>query len=335
MPDEHLSVAHHEADQVLAPRISPLETMIRAWLHAKRGKSGSPHTAKAYARTLKSYRAYLLERGYDLDSPATETLSLLAQAWAARSWTKKNGEAVPPSPATFNQRLSCVSSFYRYALRHKVVYDNPIDLLADQRRKVQPYGKVQDIPFAPIQQKLAAIDTSSLAGKRDYALLTLTMATGRRVAEVAALTWGDVRLTAPKAVITFARCKGGKQMADTLGANTTAALLAWLRAFYGDPTDMAPEQPLWVSLSHLQNYGGPLSVRSLELISQQRLGIHFHGLRHINARLLEAKGAKVSEIRDRLGHSDLSTTGQYLASLGRADNPYADAIDAALGGEEG
>jgi hypothetical protein len=31
----------------------------------------------------------------------------------------------------------------------------------------------------------------------------------------------------------------------------------------------------------------------------------------------------------------LSTTGQYLASLGRADNPYADAIDAALGGEEG
>jgi hypothetical protein len=29
----------------------------------------------------------------------------------------------------------------------------------------------------------------------------------------------------------------------------------------------------------------------------------------------------VSEIRDRLGHSDLSTTGQYLASLGRADNP--------------
>lgn len=51
-----------------------------------------------------------------------------------------------------------------------------------------------------------------------------------------------------------------------------------------------------------------------------------HALRHTFAKAMEDSGAKVSEIRARLRHSSLATTGRYLAALSQADNANADAI---------
>src|SRR4051812_13963951 len=91
----------------LAPATAPLDLAIAAWLHAKTGRTGSQRTVRAYADTLASFRAAVPAAGPDLDGEA-RALALLAQAWAA------SGD---PAPATFNQRLAVVSSFYRYAYR--------------------------------------------------------------------------------------------------------------------------------------------------------------------------------------------------------------------------
>ena len=110
------------------------------------------------------------------------------------------------------------------------------------------------------------------------------------------------------------------------------ALTTYLHTLYGARLgNLAPDAPIWVALSRNRPNRPALSVRSLETICHERLGIHFHGLRHMFARTMEDAGAKASEIQGRLGHSSLATTGRYLAALRSAENPHAEAIADLLG----
>jgi integrase len=82
---------------------------------------------------------------------------------------------------------------------------------------VQAYGKAVALTPAAIKHKLQAIDQSALDGQRDHTLLAIALQTGRRLAEIAALTWSDLRFHDDgRATMTFQRCKGGKTMRGTM-----------------------------------------------------------------------------------------------------------------------
>ncbi|NJP04140.1 MAG: hypothetical protein HC837_00170 [Chloroflexaceae bacterium] len=145
------------SNQHLTTRI---DAAIMAWLHAKTGRSNSMKTQRAYAETIKSFRAMLISAGLDLDSDA-DMIQLAAQSWAAQ------GE---PSPATFNHRLAVVSSFYSYAHKMRLLPETAAtDLSRVERRRVQAYGKAQALTPEEAQMMLAQIDQSDIAGQRDYA----------------------------------------------------------------------------------------------------------------------------------------------------------------------
>ena len=297
-----------------------IDQIVQAWLDAQRA---SLRTRRAYADAVASFRAALQAAGHDLDA-APEAVALAAQAWAGQ------GDA---AAATYNQRLACVSSCFRYAMRHGLLRgENPIARV--QRQRVQAYGKAVTLTPVAVRQKLQAIDRSALDGLRDHALLAIALQTGRRLAEIAALTWSDMRFHDDgRATITFQRCKGGKTMRDTIPPALTRTLLSWLQAFYGRKLgELSPETPLWVSLATNGTRGKRLSTRAIEQICQERLGTgKAHVLRHSFARALEDAGAKVSEIQARLGHESLATTGRYLAALRADENPHADALAALFG----
>jgi integrase len=134
--------------------------------------------------------------------------------------------------------------------------------------------------------------------------------------------------------LTWRRCKGGKQMSDTLDTRIGRALLDWLAAFYGSAlTTLKPDAPIWVSLScdrsgrPLASYGASLSPDGITYICRQRLGTgHVHALRHTFARAMERSGATTSETQRKLGHTSLDTTGRYLSALNSAENPLAAAL---------
>jgi integrase len=298
-----------------------IDGIVQSWLNAKTGKSGSQQTRRKYQQTLDDFRATLATLGYTLDSPPALVLAV-AERWA---------EARNPSPATHNHRLAVLSSFYSYAVKMGYLDAAPaLDRI--EKRKVHTYGKVAALSPAEAKARLAAIDTSGPAGKRDYALLLLALTTGRRVAEIAALRWADCKLSGSRVTVTFARAKGGKQMADTLSPGASKALLGWLQAHYGNLATLPSDSPLWVSFSG-NSRGRPLSAVSMEALCKRHMGINFHGLRHTFARVMEDSGAKVSDIQARLGHESLQTTGRYLAALRKADNPYSDMLDSLFGAE--
>lgn len=305
----------------LVSRAAPLDLTIAAWLDSKAGRSGSTHTHKIYQTTIADFRQRLQAGQLDLDSDP-RAVALAAQGWAGLN---------SPAPATFNRRLAVLSSFYTFARKGGMLdLDNPIGLV--ERRPVQSYAGIEALAPADVKKKLAALDRSELEGKRDYAALAVALATGRRLAEVAGMRWSHLHFEGERIKLHFPRAKGGKVMADVLPVGVSRALTSYLHALYGKGlASLAPDAPIWVALSRNRPARPALSVRSLETICHDRLGIHFHGLRHTFARTMEDAGAKVSDIQGRLGHSSLATTGRYLAALRSAENPHAEAVADLLG----
>lgn len=295
--------------------------VIAAWLAAKAGRSGSVKTERAYTDAARSFRATLQAVGHDLDADAA-AVALVAQAWAAQG---------DPAPSTFNQRLAIISSLYSYAEKRRLLVSNPIRLV--ERRTVQGYAAAVPLDAGTIRERLEVIDRTTLVGRRDYALLAVFLATGRRLAEVAALTMGDLTIQGERVQLVFRRAKGGKVLRDQLGAGTSAALLDWLRVCYGeDLAGVAGEKPVWVSLARNGTKGQGLSTRAIGLMCEARIGTSkVHALRHTFAHAMEGAGAKVSDIQARLGHSNLATTGRYLAALRAAENPQSEALEALFG----
>lgn len=293
-----------------------VDEMVAMWLHAKRR---SQATQRRYAAEMARFRAMLHPQGLDLDSNAA-VLASLAQGWASVARSSE------PGPATINLRLAALSSFYRYALRsgHEGWSDNPIARI--ERQKLQQYANAQALSYATVKAKLAAIDTSTLDGQRDKTLLMLALVTGRRLAEIAAMRRAHLSYEIPHFTVLFPHAKGGKVMRDTLTGNMSAMLNDYLRAVNASGLLRDP-QAVWIALGP-NNRGGALKPRAIERICEQRLGLqHFHALRHTFAQAMEQAGAKVSEIQARLGHSNLATTGRYLAQLVSDKNPYAGIIE--------
>lgn len=317
-----------------------LDVLILGWLDAKFRRSKSTRTRDAYKEILKDFRDGLITAGLDLDNQGEDALAniaLLAQAYAGGS--KRPDKEV--SSSTYNLRLSVLSSFYEHAIKQCALEVNPIKRV--ERAKVQQYAHAQPMDKEEVERRLSAIDRSKLQGKRDYALLTLLLQTGRRLTEVVALECRNLVLIGDKITITFERCKGGKTMIDTLPPQFTYILLDWLKAFYG--SDFAPgasndTRPVWVCLVETQkrhgkgkiHIGDKLGHQAFASICERWLGTSkVHVTRHTWARIMEDLGAKVSDIQARLGHESLATTGRYLAALKRADNPYAEKLASQFG----
>lgn len=319
-------------ENALSPIVTStsLDLAVMSWIAAKFRASTSERTRDTYTEILGQFRSLLVRQGLDLDSnPAA--VALVAQVFASSSVRGK-----PVAPATHNQRLAVLSSFYRYA--HKqgeesplYLEHNPIERL--ERAKVQAYAAAQPLHDETVALALAQIDQNTLAGKRDYSLLSLLLQTGRRAQEAQSLLWGDVSLHQGRATLTFQHCKGNEVMIDELPATITEVLLRWLRAYYGpDLERLSPDAPLWVSLARDQSHGKQLGYLSINLICKKHLGVSkVHVTRHTFAHTMEQIGAPVSEIQARLGHKSLATTGRYLASLKRAENRFGDQLAARYG----
>jgi integrase len=318
----------------LIPYDRTLENLIDGWIFDKlNSKSGSKKTETAYRDTLQSFRETLQRGGLDLDSEDTRTISQVAAIWAGmrKPNAKREGEI---APATYNQRLAIISSFYAYLKEQGIECHNPIEDV--KKRKVQAYAQAAPLDGDDVTTNLAAIDRSTQQGKRDYALLAIALQTGRRASELAGLRWRHVQLTGKKntrkVTLHFDHCKGGKKMRDTLDDDTAHVFLDYLHTAYGPRLmSLDKDAPIWISFSR-QNDGQAISIHTLTDICETYFGTgKLHALRHTFAVEMEKAGAPLSEIQHRLGHENITTTSIYLKAVRSADNPYASKLSARFG----
>jgi integrase/recombinase XerD len=187
---------------------------------------------------------------------------------------------------------------------------------------LQPFraeGRLAYNPRVPKQQPRALSDDrwidlfSTLRSNRDRALLSLTVSSAARSAEVlglhvADIDWGEQQIRVHRK---------GSGAAQWLPASPDA--FVWLRLYIADlPTPLGPNDLLWWTLRRRNRGGGlvrqPIDYEALRAVfrrANDRLGSNWsmHDLRHTAAlRMSRDESLTMRDVQTILGHAHLSTT---------------------------
>lgn len=182
---------------------------------------------------------------------------------------------------------------------------------------------------------LESIDRSSLAGKRDYAMLSLMVTTGLRDCEVARACIEDMQTIAGQSAL-FIQGKGhdGKDQAVKLAQKVEKAIREYLK----ERGETDKKAFLFTGISNRNADGAAITTRSISRIVKSRMQaigldserLTAHSLRHTAATLNLLNGGTLEETQQLLRHSSITTTQIYSHALIWADrkseNRIADAI---------
>jgi len=239
--------------------------------------------------------------------------------------------------ATRNVRLAALHAFFRY-----VAASEPAQLARSQRILHIPFKRADHrsmdyLEYAELQAVLEAVDRSTAAGRRDYALLATMFNTGARVQEILDLRTCELHLDTPFQVRLFG--KGRKERVCPLWPQT-ATLLRELCT--ERQLDLRAAVPIFVNQRRqpLTRFGvcyilGKYLKRAQATVpSLQGKRLHPHSMRHSTAVHLLKSGLDLSTIGQWLGHASVNTTNKYATidldlkrqALAQADSPATESL---------
>ncbi|MDO8615374.1 MAG: tyrosine-type recombinase/integrase [Dehalococcoidia bacterium] len=293
------------------------EQAFYAFLAEKERRSGSMRTVDAYSRMLQRFFGTLGKTPEQVTGP-----DVFAFAHGIGPSGRK------PAAITIGARLACVSSFYRFLIRMKIVTTNPCDQLERPRASPAP---PRGLSADEIRRLLAAIPETP-SGLRDRAIIITLALTGRRRTEVLNLKAGDI--IQPGGLLYTYRGKGGKQGKRELPRPAFEAIETALAAWDQSLAEMAPNDSIWPSPS--SNGRGITSGtfyanlrRYLKTAGLPPAGVHI--LRHSAAKLRRDVGESIEDVSRFLDHSSLATTTVYLRRLEGQEDRNWGAVAEAIG----
>ncbi len=306
-----------------------LAEVIENWL--KTSKSDSDKTRKARRKTFEQFCKALSKAKLRVDS-APAAIASFAPQWAASS---AKGAGIRVQPATYNQRVALISSFYGYAIAHQALPGpNPLAKELVERKTIGQQDRAHHLTKEQVNASLARIDRSAVTGLRDYALLSIAVITGRRASELANMKVGDLNRAGEKCEVVWPHCKGNKALKDVLPPKTTKALYAYLmhEQVYGNRLlTLDKNAPLWLSFSSRGDVES-IGTRTISRMCKDYLGTSkVHVTRHSAARAWHDLKLPLTEISKRLGHSSLAITTVYMESLLEDENPVGAQLEELFG----
>lgn len=253
--------------------------VLGMWL----ARSESPHTRRAYERTVRELLAHA-------DRPLAALRVSDVQAWLETLTDK--------APATVRQRLAAIKSLMTFA--HELGY---IEFNAGRVLKAPSVKQTLAERILSEEQVLAMLHAEN--SPRNRVLLRVLYSSGLRVSEAVSLRWRDVQARDEGVQLTV-QGKGGKTRAVRLSVAISEQLQA-LREDAGD------DAPVFTSRK-----GGSLTSRQVGRIVRtagERVGVEGvspHWLRHAHASHALERGAPIHLVQATLGHASVATTGVYL-----------------------
>lgn len=231
--------------------MSALAPTIEAWFTERllTQRQASPRTVAAYRDTLSMLLVFAQTRTGKAPSQlaVADIDAKLVGAFLTHLEAERHNSA-----RTRNTRLAAIRSLFRYAaFRHPEHAELIQRVLAIPSKRYDRH----DVDFLvpdEVDALLAVVDRTTWLGRRDHALLVLTIQTGLRVSELIGLGCSDIQLSHGPHV----KChgKGRKERATPLTAHTVAVLRQWMKERAGSPSD-----PLFVT-----SRGGPLSPDAVQ-----------------------------------------------------------------------
>lgn len=229
----------------------------------------SPHTLARYRRVLGQ-----------IEDPATATVAQVEAWWATRYGA---------SPATRENELACLRSFYRWAMRFDHRADDPtrrLDAPSIPKRVPRPVGESE------VGRLLGPLTDEAPDLRRAIALGVYG---GMRVSEAAGLDWRDVDTEARRV---YVRGKGDKERVIGLSPVLLDKIL--------------PETSGNVVTAGARPYSGAVLQRKVNrLMARHGIEHTFHDLRKRGAGLAMAKSGNPQAVAQFFGWSSLQTVTHY------------------------
>ena len=178
--------------------------------------------AEGYSkRTIEDYRYHITHLFKECPEAWDPTCPGKARA-AVLSYLAQDGIA----PATFNLRLYYIKAFFSWLVEEGAFPENPARGI--KRRKTEP--RIVQHSAEILTKLLKLPDKSTYCGRRDYALLCLSIDTAIRPGEALSLTLDDVDLDEMTALVRASVSKTRKSRMLPFSLETAKALKAMISA---------------------------------------------------------------------------------------------------------
>lgn len=277
-----------------------------------------PTSEESYLKALKPLFRYLI--AHDITAPTREDIKAYRQELLD---SKKE--------TTVNMYMTTCRLFFEWTERTGI-YPNVAARL--KGAKVSPEFKKDNLTSEQVKTVLQNIDTGTATGKRDYALIFLTVTCGLRTSEVINADVKDLTVKGNRTVL-YVKGKGrdGKDAYINVSAETDKIVREYLRS----RKDAEPNAPLFTSVSN-RNDGSRMTTRSVRRIVKTRMRnvgidsvrLSAHSLRHTAATLaIEGKNS-TEDTQMFLRHRDISTTMRYNHAIDLENNNCSETITAAI-----
>lgn len=255
-------------------------------------KGASEHTLRGYSIDFKDFEAFLNteERTAATKRDVRRYLALLYEKKA--------------SNRTVLRRLSSLRSLYKFAMREKMVMENPLEEIeSPKKEKILPVS----ITYDQIKILFAMPDLSSYFGFRDRVIMELFYSSALRLSELVSL---DKRSFDAKNLILTIRGKGKKVRQTPI----TESAAKWITDYLNHPERVEQD----AQAIFLNKWGQRISARSVDRNFSAYLKasglserITPHTIRHTIATHWLENGMDLKTIQLLLGHTSLATTTIY------------------------
>ncbi len=311
MPSELVEAS----DAVMAPAIiGPLPALPAlveragaagrfAWDEFFFAEHHNPNTQAAYLRAVKRFLAWCDGQGVEL--PAI-TPGMLGQYLVS----------LGGSASKRNLHLSALRGFFDRLVNRHVVFLNPAASVKGVKETVLE-GKTPEITIEQARKLLASVDTSSLIGLRDRAIMATLAYTACRAGAVAKLRLGDFQFDGTQFALRFLE-KGGKSREIPVRHDLECFIRAYLEAagIAAEPKD----RPLFRAgcRGGGQLTGNAIDSRVVCDLVKRRLKdaglpsrLSPHSFRVAAITDLLTQGVPLEDVQYLAGHSEPRTTGLY------------------------
>lgn len=271
----------------------------------------------SYRKSLKAFTEWMDTQG--ITQPTKEDV---------KSWCKAM-DTQGFSVATKNLRLTTLRNFYKWLASEHGVENICEGLKGWRETREHRRGYLNPDEMRTL---LNAVDTSTLRGKRDKAIIATMLTAGLRTVEISRLRVGDVIHKGGVCYLSVIG-KGRDTGEDVKLSRKTEQLINEWQAAREAVDGVTDTSPLFCSLAN-NSFGDTLSTNSVSTLTKNYLKaaglktkeIVAHSLRHSMATNALLKGASLLEVQQQLRHANLSTTQIYVHTAEKARNRCTDLI---------
>jgi integrase/recombinase XerD len=233
--------------------------------------------------------------------------------------TGSRGRGRPPilgdrlSPSGVLAYVRAWKAFFGWCFQEELIEANPAARLKSPKvpEKVIP-------AFTPeqIEGMLAACDTHTAQGFRDYVILLLLLDTGIRISEIAGLTVDSVNFQG-----SYIKVEGKGKKQREVGIHPEMSKLLWKYIQkYRKPAN-PDERALFIGRKGALTGSGIQGIigRAQKRAGLEDVEVHAHVFRHTHSKVYMEQGGEMLKLSRELGHSNVRITETYLKSFRSAE----------------